>query len=272
MNAKTTRTLRRGFTLVEMLVVILLIAVLAGIVFRMTTMANEKSAKAVTLARIAKLQAAIEEFYSEYGQYPPVPTYGNAQPVYYEYPSYEQVVTISGQAGSIRNADSNAGNWRESWERAPVFTFGLMSFLLPRYNDLKDDDYSSFGGYEGGAYAGFKGGNSSDAAFSLKDNKQWNSHNDSGKADNKRDVEACRRWWPYISDIVEYWYMPVVANPVNGEAHVVGSRGVSGYTNLYVTVRDGWNQHLNYRSDPPYQTYELWAMHDGKRIEAHAGH
>ncbi len=259
MNLKSRNSLRQGFTLVEMLVVILLIAVLAGLVFHMTTMANEKSAKAVTLSRIAKLQAAIEEFYAEYGQYPPVPTYNNGQPLYYEYPSYEQI-QISGKAGNIRSADTGAKDWRESWDKAPIFTFGLMSFLLPRYNDLGDDDYSSFGGYEGGAYAGFNGGDSSQAAFTLKDLKQWNSHNSSGKGDNPRDVEACRRWWPYISDIVGYTWQEAKGS------------SVTGYTNLIATVRDGWDRDLIYKSDPPYQTYELYSMHDGKKIEGHAGH
>ena len=243
-----------GFTLVEMLVVVLLIAVLAGHVFRMTSMANDRSAKAVTVSRIAKLQAAIEEFYSEYGQYPPVPDYGGKQPMMYEYPSAEQI-ELSGKANAIKNANRNAKDWKEAWDKAPVFTFGLMSFLLPRYNDLDDEDYVKFGRYEGGAHA-------SKDVFTLDEKfQQWSAQNSLFNRDNERDVEACRRWWPYIQDIVDF----------RDDRPSTGS-SVTGYTNSYATVRDGWDNELIYKSSPPYQTYELYAEHDGKKIEGHAGH
>ena len=249
-----------GFTLVEMLVVVLLIAVLAGLIFRMTTMANDRSAKAVTVSRIAKLQAAIEEFYAEYGQYPPVPNYDNNQPMRFEYPSYEQLVTISGKAGNVASADSGSSDWHESWGKAPVFTFGLMSFLLPRFNDLGDSDFDGFGNFDGGANAGRESSTSSKFALNLGSLKQWTGHNSDTKKDNTRDVEACRRWWPYISDILH-----------NGYCEAKGS-AVTGYTNLCTTVLDGWDHELIYKSSPPYQTYELYSMHNGKKIECHAGH
>ena len=249
-----------GFTLVEMLVVILLIAVLAGIVFRMTSMANEQSAKAVTLARLAKLQAAIEEFYAEYGRYPPVPYYPNrfyndipqdqmVQPVLFEYPDSVNL-SLTGKAGQVGNADHGATDWLDAWKKAPLFTFGLMSFLLPRYNH---EDLKGFDGFNGGAYL-------SHELLDPGDYKQWKEYNTKNK-DNPRDIAACRRWWPYISDVLDQW-----------ERASTGSIG--GYTNLYATVLDGWNHEFYYSSPPPdNQTYELYAISpDGKKIEAHAGH
>ncbi|MGI6495692.1 MAG: type II secretion system protein [Kiritimatiellia bacterium] len=252
---------RQGFTLVEMLVVILLIAVLAGIAFRLTTLANERTAKAVTLARLAKLQAAIEEFYAEYGQYPPVPVYpGIGQPMMYEYPNGRQIA-ISGKAGNIRNTNQQASGWEDAWSKAPVFTFGLMSFLLPRYNDIENADYERFGNFVGGASA-------SKDTFTLDGTfLQWSAHSsieDSGK-DNSRDLAACRRWWPYLDGIVDF------RDDLPSEASF-RNPSVRGYTNSYATVRDGWDHELYYRSSPPYQTYELYALRNGKKIEAHAGH
>ena len=53
---------RAGFTLVEMLVVIVIILVLMGVVFKMTRPSASKQAEAETVAKLERLKAALEEF------------------------------------------------------------------------------------------------------------------------------------------------------------------------------------------------------------------
>lgn len=62
---------RRGFTLMEMLVVIVIIGILTGLLFRLHSTAGERAARAQTLARIENIKLCLEEFYRLTGYYPP---------------------------------------------------------------------------------------------------------------------------------------------------------------------------------------------------------
>ena len=64
-----------GFTLIEMLVVCLIIVILAGLVFRMTTLISRKNKEAEVRRKIEMVANALEEFKAIYGKYPPVPFY-----------------------------------------------------------------------------------------------------------------------------------------------------------------------------------------------------
>jgi len=61
---------RRGFTLVELLVVIAIIAVLASLGFKGFTMAQEMAKKTKGATCISQLIQASEDFYNEYSQLP----------------------------------------------------------------------------------------------------------------------------------------------------------------------------------------------------------
>ena len=64
-----------GFTLIEMLVVIVIIVILMGVVFKLSKGAMAKSTYAKEVKRVAILRMLIEEFHAEYNLYPPVPEY-----------------------------------------------------------------------------------------------------------------------------------------------------------------------------------------------------
>lgn len=61
---------RAGFTLLELLTVIAVIAVLAGLIFPTVRSAQVAARKAATRVRFGQWAAAIEAFRSEYGYYP----------------------------------------------------------------------------------------------------------------------------------------------------------------------------------------------------------
>ena len=225
---------RAGFTLAEMLVVVVIIIILMGVVFRMLRPAGEQSARAVTVERLERLKAAVEEFYAEYGQYPPVPYYKNTklpgsnsrilgsiapedelvQPVRYECPS----------TGGMRS-DMIGTLEDKQWEEAPIFTFGLMSFLVKRAGDGKWH-------------------------ASLYDHDQWRAEN-SINGNQPRDEAAVERWAPFL-DGATY-------------GDVAGRGGGGSYTNTYVSAYDGWERDFIYVSPPPHQSYLLFSRGpDGK--------
>jgi prepilin-type N-terminal cleavage/methylation domain-containing protein len=65
---------KAGFTLVELLVVIAIIAVLAGAGFSAGIAAIQRAKKATALATCTALEAAVNNFYTEYGSMPIVGT------------------------------------------------------------------------------------------------------------------------------------------------------------------------------------------------------
>ena len=65
----------RGFTLIEMMVVILLIVILAGMVFRMVAIIGKNNDISKTRAKLEKLGHALEEYRAIYGKYPDVRFY-----------------------------------------------------------------------------------------------------------------------------------------------------------------------------------------------------
>jgi prepilin-type N-terminal cleavage/methylation domain-containing protein len=66
------KTYKYGFTLVELLVVITVIAILASISFKAASVMNERTAVARTTERLAGISACLAEYYAEFGQYPGV--------------------------------------------------------------------------------------------------------------------------------------------------------------------------------------------------------
>lgn len=216
-----------GFTLIEMLVVIILIGILAGMVLGLFKISGDWTAKSNTTKVLGKVRAAIEEFYAEYGSYPPVPIYGDSQPFGYEYPSSNQV------------ENANSAITLDNWSSAPVFTFGLMSFLVQRYND----EWQRSGDYH--AASAVSVGASWNGACSMQ---QWKTYN-ATDGDQPRDKNAVNRWKTMIQDVQT---LQVKAESLNGDH-------VQCYTNNYLTVLDGWNRELHYASAPPYQSYRLWS-------------
>ena len=62
---------RRGFTLVELLVVIVIIGILASLVVGLSGTASRKMRESRTRAELVAIETAIEAYKSKFGHYPP---------------------------------------------------------------------------------------------------------------------------------------------------------------------------------------------------------
>lgn len=68
---------RQNFTLVELLAVMVIIVILAGITVGGVMFATNKADNAKTIARMTEFEAALEEYKNDYGVYPICPTKDN---------------------------------------------------------------------------------------------------------------------------------------------------------------------------------------------------
>jgi prepilin-type N-terminal cleavage/methylation domain-containing protein len=215
-----------GFTLIEMLVVILIILLLSGMLFKIASLVSGKAARAKAVADIAKLESALAEYYAEYNIYPP--TSGVA----YQYEN------SGGQPDGLRNmlkANNNPDNpgfvtdsgervvdknreWGQSTKGSIGYSYGLVSYLWPRA----------------------QGGQA-----------HWYDR------DTERDTAAKKKWAHYLDDLDVHHYGVEVHNTIGGTAFI--------YTNSVMTVRDPWDRDYQYQCKPPYMQYKLWSKGpDGK--------
>jgi prepilin-type N-terminal cleavage/methylation domain-containing protein len=70
-DMKKPVVLRRGFTLIELLVVVMIIVILSGMLFKIAGLVTGKAERAKAIRDIENIQNALNEYYAEYGMYPP---------------------------------------------------------------------------------------------------------------------------------------------------------------------------------------------------------
>lgn len=213
---------RRAFTLIEMLVVVAVMGILMGLVFRMMVIAKNHAIKGTTVGILERVQHALEEYRAEYGRYPPVraveegpeDTDGKKeiwQIVRYEYEDVER------QPGSMRHTYLHSDDGSED-EDTIIFRFGLCSYLYPRAR--------------GGAI-------------------EHTNHNQWIGSDSQRDLDAKARWAPFVEGLHHWWFRAYEWTGLGG--------GGTPYSNQYITIWDGWRREICYESHPPYLTYRLWS-------------
>ena len=218
-----------GFTLIEMLVVIVIIVILMGVVFKLSKGAMEKNTSASEMKRVAILRTLIEEFHAEYGTYPPVHEYeidGKlVQPV-----NFTGASPLDGDAGDL---NYYPGHYPKSKK---YFTFGLMSFFVPR------DEYCQ----KAFDVAGKNHGTI---------NKQWEDEgcNDPVNGQGKisvpsKDKAFAKHVRPILEQIYKCYTKNVVIDPDNGH-----SKGFNA------SVGDSWGNEYVYISKPPYTTYLIFS-------------
>ena len=88
--------MKRGFTLVELMIVIAVLVTLMAITFRITNTVADTESRTMTITRMQRLENALSGFHAAFGCYPPVKLHGNR--------------SFEGQEESI-----NWGNESEAW-------------------------------------------------------------------------------------------------------------------------------------------------------------
>lgn len=238
----------QGFTLIEMLVVVVIISILAMIVFKLMGAGGASSDRAATRRKLEQLANAIEEYRAEYGKYPPVAKGkdGN-QSVGYEYPGSKDFWTGGGASG----AEALSRSLRQvSREEATVFRFGLMSYLVTRVEGRAEYAHKNlFSKYDGLNIdqSHWLSENAKKTTTKARD-PSWND-----AMDNPRDANLARRVEPFLKDIIS--------------THHDRARDYNKnyWTNSYCTVYDSWDKELQYQCDPPYDSYKLWSCGPDKK-------
>ena len=269
-NSTQLNCTRRGFTLIELMIVFVIIIVLAGMVLRLMNLSGVRNAEASTRERLERVAQALEEFRATYGRYPPVDYYpGIGQPFGYEYanaammpPTVQNTIRSESTGPNKKNLWSADGTGR-------VFTFGLLSYFFPRYNSHASESPRLFIGGSGSAPP-------SGGVDPFNKNNSINQWSDYNKRDNLTDIgdivqnlESSRRILPFLgaslspTNTVESY--GIVYHGATAIREVSKDSGLE-YQNMVLTIYDGWGEHeLHYESRPPYDSYKLWSNGpDGK--------
>jgi hypothetical protein len=202
--------------------------------------ADARANRAATTKTIEQVSAALEEFFAEYGQYPPVPIYkgDECQPIYFEFPmkytAPDPRATPTDLSGTQYITALNPFSDPDLDER--LFTLGLVSFLVPRYGTVITNSP-----WFGANPSGFE-----------NPNAQWMFHNPVGGDDQPRDLAAIARWAPFLEGVIQ---------PSPGMTHSNYFPGIGwrAWINQGLTIKDAWGAPLRYQSVPPHQSYKLWS-------------
>ena len=104
--------MKKAFTLVELMVVVVVIAILASIVFRLSGIGADSDARNKTIATMQKLENCISGYYAAFGSYPPVPLQGRSRNIYYKVGDPEK-----GENPGIQKTDEEPDTSAVVWEQ-----------------------------------------------------------------------------------------------------------------------------------------------------------
>ena len=69
--------MKKGFTLVELMVVVVVLVILMSVTFRLAGVGSDSEARNRTVNRLQRLENCLSGYYAAYGSYPPVKLHGN---------------------------------------------------------------------------------------------------------------------------------------------------------------------------------------------------
>jgi prepilin-type N-terminal cleavage/methylation domain-containing protein len=222
---KRTETCRRGFTLIELMVVIVIILLLSGLLFKIAGLVGDKAARGRAIADIQKIENALNEYYSEYGIYPPV----SKNAYVYEF--------VGGQPNTFQKFLKDKNNP----DKQPFFGD------IPRTPRESGDKYAIPSKKDW--YLGYDYGLVSHLYFRDR-GSQGNCWYD---ADTSRDKAAKSKWQHFLEGLDLH---------VRGKAMdpPSGMESIENYTNLGASIRDPWGHDYQYECKPPFVKYRLWSV------------
>lgn len=171
---KKRNTHSGGFTLIELMTVIVILGLLATVIFAVLQQSRAQGRDASRVQAMKELQKAIELHFSEYGYYPPLSTANAARSR-----DTIEVTCIDGKPGNQGWCDllsaisqyykggiddpTNTGNYRYWYDAdgAQPQRYGLMGILeTSKYDSLANDDggyYCQTAGSPGCTTSGIRG-------------------------------------------------------------------------------------------------------------------
>lgn len=214
--------IRSGFTLIEMMIVIAVILILSGIILRTTSLVLRNMAAGKAQHDLQQLQNALNEYYAEYGSYPPVdfvayeyegPT-TRKNPVVRDFLADPQYNNVTNSTLFLRDVDlTTRPGWPDGMANKSIgYRYGLVSYLWPR--DLGGQTH-------------------------------WYDK------DQPRDIAAKTRWSGFLADVGRTGGTALRHLDIHGNV---------AYSNDVSTVQDPWWRDYQYVSKPPYQSYKLWSL------------
>jgi len=249
------------------MIVIAIIGILIGTTFKLMQVAADSKSRAVTRARLERLQNALSGYYATYGMYPAVPLYANpnpsstdnasestgssvasgtqesaqaaacAQPVGFEYPTpvwMDKQIPILFYPQNVISLNTAIGSLSATdgdWNKYKGFKFGLMSFLLPRVEIV-----------------GHPNNGNNAPLRDVYQKAQWMNNNLSSRVpgSSNQDIaillqnlekqrvienEACIRWLPCFEGILRSFAGGVLGVSLNGDVgggHRMATRQMQG--------------------------------------------
>lgn len=267
---------REGFTLLEMLVVIAVMALLMGITFRMMKPSEHARAIASTIKTINLTSAAIAEYHAEYGIYPPVvdpvqvETKDGYQPhgglnvdgdedntstcgfipgvaVGYFAPTKESRATLS----QIKPRDSD-----------DVFCFGLAAYLVDRRDPAMKGTNTGYGkGYKQGFLQAIFDGEGSKLTDYFGDGSHWYERGKGLGKSSSTPENLYNDLEPASKDLAFYKRIRGITSKVVVDRSYLSSGNKSGNF-YYYTIRDAYGvggHDLVYICPPPFTSYALFS-------------
>ena len=96
--------MRKGFTLVEMLIVVVVLVTLMTMAFRLSSIGSTSARRNTTVARLQRLENCLSGYYAAFGTYPPVALHGSRSP-------YQRVNAFGIQKEGDGNKNESIFNW-----------------------------------------------------------------------------------------------------------------------------------------------------------------
>jgi prepilin-type N-terminal cleavage/methylation domain-containing protein len=288
-----------AFTLVEMMVVVVVIAILIAGVFRLMKAVDLKNRESMTKARLQRIQNAISAFYAEYGTYPPVAYYGvpdpyveqsddigmysapvavseltaenalraaRCQPADYLYPPPQKwdagINQMFTQEDAISANSALAGTVRNHADTRWNSATGIRAFRFGLLSFLLPR-FTLMGGRDDG---NLDGNNSPHNSFIQS--RQWRENNPGTlKEVFEREQLVTSRWLPNFENL-PLEGVGTVMGIQTGSGAEEGSRHLKVVHNpstgqnvvlMHGRAYDGWYRDFFYHSAPPYQSYRIWS-------------
>ena len=133
--------MKKGFTLVELLIVVVVIVTLMSITFRLAGSGGDSTNRNYTINRMQRLENCLSGYYAAYGSYPPVPLHGSRDyMVNVDAHGIQQVGnSTTGLKGSGSSSPDRASNL--SWKRVQSACRSQPIGMSYPFKDRGEQDY-----------------------------------------------------------------------------------------------------------------------------------